>query len=129
MARRHPWESRPLLDDHPWSLLPVIGLSKLAAVVAQVAWLGFVLLFATLRPSDLPSLLPSWLLGAWFVFYITQRLGGRDAMVGGAAPRIRPDSTFQVRLVIDVLYVVLLIVLAGVIALGPQTVRGLLAWL
>ena len=124
MAKRSPWESRSLLDLHPWSLLPVVGLSKAGAIAAQVTWAGFVILFLVQRPLDWLSLVVSWLVGAWAVFYITQRLGGREAIFAGVST-VRFDSPFQVRLIGDAMCVFVLVLFAGVVVFGASAIRAL----
>jgi hypothetical protein len=124
MPKRSPWAPRELLDLNPWSLLPAIGLSKSMAWLAQVLWLAFAAVFAILRPDEWQSIGVTWLFGAWALFYITQRLGDREAIVGGAAPHVTRDTQFQLRLATDALFVLLLLFASVVIAFGLETVRA-----
>ena len=123
MANRRPWEPRPLLDENPWSLFPVVGLTRASALFAQVIWIAFALVFVLLRPGEWQSIGLAWLFGAWVVFYITQRFGGREAILVGYVPSITPESSFQERLLGDVLFLFLVLFLAAIIVFGVGTIR------
>jgi hypothetical protein len=110
---------------NPWSLLPNLGLSVRGAVQAQVIWFAYAVIFLLIRPTHWVEISLAWAGGAWMVFYITQRLGGREAMLLGVAPRITPDSPFQMRLMSDILYVLALVFIAAIIAFGAEAIRGL----
>lgn len=103
MRSRDPWEPKPLLDEHPWSLIPNLGLSKGASLASFLAWCGVVAVVAVLGFSSLQSLVAGAIAGAWAVHYIGARLGGRPAITGGASAPVRHDSPFQARLAFDVI--------------------------
>jgi hypothetical protein len=128
MSQRARWGPQPLLEERQWSLLPVVHLSVRSAAAMQAAWAAFAITFIVIRTLNLFSPFGFWLLGAWALFYITQRLGGRQAMIGGAAPKIRPDSPFQLRLLLDLFHLGVLGAMAAAIALGPPSIRALLPW-
>jgi hypothetical protein len=108
MKKPNPWEPKPLLDDHPWSLFPNLGLPRFIEFAAIAVWVGVVGVVATLEGHSWLRVFPTAMLGAWAVHYICARLGGRSAIVGGAAPPIRPDSAFQARIAFDIMSVVVL---------------------
>jgi hypothetical protein len=108
MKKRNPWEPKPLLDDHPWSLFPNIDLPRFVEFMAVAIWIGLVGVIAVLKAHSWLRVLPTAVLGAWALHYICARLGGRAAHVGGAAPPIRPDSPFQARLAFDFMSIVVL---------------------
>jgi hypothetical protein len=113
MAERNPWEPKQWLEERRWSLLPNVGLAAWAAYAALVVWLGVVLaaLFAT--APEWWRLLPAGTVGAWSVYYMARRLGGRDAPTGGASSAVRVDSPFQARLAFDIMAIVVLITAAA----------------
>jgi hypothetical protein len=102
MSTPNPWKPKSLLDEHPWSLIPDVGLSKGASRASLVAWLVLVAVAATLSVASWQSLLSGAIAGSWAVYYVAARLGGRPAMTGGASAAIRSDSSFQARLAFDV---------------------------
>ena len=103
MKTPNPWEPKPLLEDHPWSLFPNLRLPRLIEFAAITVWVGVVGVVAILEAHSWLRVFPTALLGAWAVHYICARLGGRVALVGGAAPPIRQDSAFQARLAFDIM--------------------------
>ena len=108
MRKPNPWEPKPLLDDHPWSLLPNLGLPRSFGLAAVAVWIGLAGVVAVLESHPWLRVFATAVLGAWAVHYICARLGGRFALVGGAAPPIRQDSAFQARLAFDVMSIVVL---------------------
>ena len=98
------WEPKPALDVNPWSLLPSIGFSKRATLVAESAWTLYVIVFLVYR-SDVVACLLLGFIGGWALYYIARRLGGRVAFELGAAPEISSDSPFQLRLIADITHI------------------------
>ncbi len=108
MSDPNPWEPKPLLDEHPWSLIPNFGLSKRASNASLAAWIAVVALTAAFGLSSWQSLIAGAIAGLWAVHYVGARLGGRPAITGGASAPIRSDSPFQARLAFDVIALVVL---------------------
>ena len=105
MSNPNPWEPKPLLDDHPWSLIPNKKLPVGTARLLLAAWFAVVLLTTLFGSPFWMSLVAGAIAGAWAVHYVCARLGGRPATTGGASSPIRPDSPFQARLAFDILSV------------------------
>jgi hypothetical protein len=112
------WEPKLPIDVHPWSLLPSIGLSRRATVIAEVLWLAYAIAFYVNHASQHYVFWVLVLLGGWSLRYIADRLGGRAAKPLGAAPQITPDSPFQFRLIADISGLCMLAVAAAFIAVG-----------
>jgi hypothetical protein len=110
MAERNPWEPKPLLEERPWSLLPNLGVPAWSARAALVAWLCVVVVAQLAAAPGWPRLFPGAIGGAWSVYYVACRFGGRAAPTGGASPSIKVDSPFQARLAFDLIAVVVLLV-------------------
>lgn len=108
MSNLNPWEPKSLLDEHRWSLVPNLGLSKRASHTFLAVWVGVVALAATFGYSSWQSLFAGAIGGAWAVHYLCARLGGRPAITGGASAPIRSDSPIQARLAFDVSALVVL---------------------
>ena len=108
MKKPNPWEPKPLLDDHPWSLLPNLALPQIVQFAAIAVWIVLMATVAINEGHSWQRVIPTGTLGAWATYYISARLGGRVAHVGGAAPPVRPDSAFQARLAFDAISIVAL---------------------
>ena len=122
-AKRNPWAPRPSLEPNPWSLFPVIGLTKSRAWIAQVLWATFACIFLWRRTAESVSIAIAWLVGVWAILYITQRLGGREATLS-AGVHVTPESPFLMRLFGDLVILLSVIFLAAIITFGVETVRA-----
>jgi hypothetical protein len=92
------------MDISPRSLLPTVGLSKRWGIWMQVAWFVAVLVAALARPEGPAAFLVRWVVGAYSLYYIAARLGGRPAQVPRVGA-IDAESAFQARLVFDSLFI------------------------
>jgi hypothetical protein len=97
------WDAKEPLDLNPWSLLPSVGLTKHAALWAQVIWALFIVVCAIIRSAPALVVMGILFVSGWHLWYITNRLGGRVGVLLGVGGRVSPDSSFQWRLVGDLL--------------------------
>jgi hypothetical protein len=124
MSKRSRWEPKPLLDNNTWSLVPTVGLSIKAGwfiqfgllIVAAIVYIGLNRAIAEVGFS--------WFCAAWSLGYLNNRLGGREAQLG--VPRIRSDSSFQERLLVDTSAVVIFAMSILALILGADGWRRLL---
>ena len=125
MGKRNRWEPRPLLQENPWSLIPSIGLTKPLAWITRGLWVAITIMSILTRPVEWQSTAGVGLLGILAMFYITQRLGAREATLG-AGVHVTPDSPFEIRLLADSLCLFMLLFAVVVLLFGMHAVRALL---
>ena len=124
MSKPSRWEPKPLSDDNPWSLVPIVGLSTKAGWLMQVGlFVVAVIVFLSLNRT-IKEVAFTWFCAAWSLRYLTHRLGGREAQFG--VPRIWPDSSFQERLLMDTLVLAVFAMSILTLLLGYDGWRRLL---
>jgi hypothetical protein len=126
MASRNKWEPREPLAGNSWSLLRNIGMSRSTAYTVQLLWASIVVVAYLLHPSADYSYIGVWLVSAWMLNYITQRLRGVPAVFRGPSYKITEDEPFQIRLALDIFSIGIFIFNVAYVLLGPETLRGLL---
>jgi len=123
MTNRSPWRPQRLLDESDWSLIPDIGLTTRVGWSIRALWLVVAALAAALRTEHLIEVGLMWLLGAHSLFYVTQRLGGREGKFG--TTRVGSESTFYERLIGDSASILFLLIAIAAMVFGIQSFRSL----
>jgi len=124
MADRDRWKPQPLLEESEWSLIPGVGLTKRVAWCMQALWLLFAMCSVILRGEALLEMGLVWMIGAYALFYVTQRLGGREGIFSAGA-RVNSDSTFYERLLGDSISIFLLLCALAIVLFGLQAIRSI----
>ena len=123
MRKRSRWEPKPLLDEHPWSLLKNMGLTKRGRWISQSLLSAFAVTVAVVTDRHALEVAFAWFVSAWALRYICHRLSGMEAQLG--VPRVNEESSFQARLSLDLFASIMFLLGVATLVFSWASIRGL----